>query len=268
MTGGWRVAGGSVRGTRHRRAEGHNQDGLSWSAGEPLVLVVTDGCSSAERSEVGAALGSRIVARRARAACAWPGLDDAAAFARAVRDGLLTDLAPIYAALGGEPADLLDHLLFTAVVAVAERQRTVVLVMGDGVAAVNGELWVVDSPDNRPAYPAYGLLDPGSPPEPRVLWAGPTDAVRTLMVGSDGVRDLLAAGGAPLAGAGGALAALLDDARVFDNPDQLRRLLALANRESQRVDWQARRIHTERGGLPDDTTIVVARRGAEGHARP
>lgn len=279
MTSEWQVAGGSVRGTRHRRADRNNQDGFHWSTDDRLILVVTDGCTSGARSELGALLGARLVARRAMAAAVWPGLDSPESYGRAVRAGLLADLAPVHAALGGTPAELLDHLLFTAVLAVADARHAAVLVMGDGMAAVNGEIRVVESRENRPAYPAYGLLDPSPGPEPRVLWHGPSASVRTLMVGTDGAVDLLCPerSGAtgpgqvrtwPADGEGGSnrdpdlrrLTGLLEDDRVFDNPDQLRRLLTVANRDTQRVDWENRRLQRETGVLPDDTTLIVARR--------
>ena len=60
------IAGGSVAGRSHVLAGKGNQDAYHWSVEErSLVAVVCDGCGSGAESEVGAALGARLLVAEA-----------------------------------------------------------------------------------------------------------------------------------------------------------------------------------------------------------
>jgi len=48
--------------------------------------------------------------------------------------------------------------------------------------------------------------------------------------------------------------------RYFENPDGVRRRLALINNEHQTIDWRKQTIERTAGRLPDDTTLIVIRR--------
>lgn len=271
----WEVAGGSVRGTRHRHADTANQDAFHWEAsGRVSVALVTDGCSSGSHSEVGARLGARLLARAFLAECAgrtgaapWQPGSGAAEFLARVQSRLLASFLGVAGAMGGPSRELLDDwFLFAAVAALRTPQRTLVACFGDGVAALNGELRVVASEGNRPRYPLYGLL---REPEPEAafpgetLWDVPTAEVGTILLGTDGAADLAAAEARTLPGSAepvGPLAQFWSDDRYFRNPDRLRRRLALANRDRQHVDWETGRVQRDAGLLPDDTTLVVLRR--------
>ena len=60
-----RIAAGRVLGREHARRGESCQDAFAIrQEGERLVAVVTDGCGSARRSEVGAGLGAVLVVER------------------------------------------------------------------------------------------------------------------------------------------------------------------------------------------------------------
>lgn len=269
------AAGGSVRGTRHRHGDGNAQDAFHWEArGGLAVAVVTDGCSSGRHSEVGAKLGARLLAEAFFAECAErervgaePGGGGGAGLLRGVQQRLFGLVLGVMGAMSGRSHETLaDWFLFAATAAFCTPDRIVVACFGDGVAALNGEVRVVGSEDNRPRYPLYGVL---GDPEPAIacpgelLWDVPAAEVETLLLGTDGVADLVAAAARTLPGTGEAVGGLdrfWSDDRYFGNPDAVRRRLARINRDHQRIDWDARSVHREPGLLPDDTTLLVLRR--------
>ncbi len=269
------VAGGSVRGTRHRHADGNAQDAFHWEArGGLVVALVTDGCSSGRHSEVGAKLGARLLAEAFLGEWAEgertgeePAGSDGAGFLRRVQARLFGLFLGVMGAMRGRSHETLaDWFLFAATAAFVTPERVLVACFGDGVAALNGRVRVVGSEDNRPRYPLYGVL---GDPEPTIacpgelLWDVPAAEVETLLLGTDGVADLIAAGRRTLPGTGetvGGLDRFWSDDRYFRNPDAVRRRLARINRDHQRIDWDARRVHREPGLLPDDTTLLVLRR--------
>lgn len=272
------VAGGSVRGTRHRHGDGNAQDAFHWEArGSLTVALVTDGCSSGRHSEVGAKLGARLLAEAffAEATGAEPGGGDGAGLLRRVQARLFGLVLGVIGAMNGRSQETLsDWFLFAATVAFCTPERVLVACFGDGVAALNGEVRVVGSEDNRPRYPLYGVVDA---PEPAIacpgelLWDVPAAEAHALLLGTDGVAELLAAAARTLPGTVetvGGLEQFWSDDRYFRNPDAVRRRLARINRDHQRIDWEARSVHREPGLLPDDTTLLVLRRPRPGGGVP
>ena len=270
------IAGGTVTGREHVRAGRNNQDAFCWSVGpEALVAVVCDGCSSGRYSELGALLGSRLAleamarhlpfighAAGGLAADAWAG----------IRRDLLFQLHLVAQSLGGDPARTVsDFLLFTIVGVVVGRDRGWLFSLGDGVAFLNGErLALGRAHDNRPAYLASTLHDGrgGLAREDgfRIHALFPTTRLESLLIGSDGVEDLLASADRHLPGRTervGGPSALWEDDRNFRNPDHLRRRLSLMNRDSMRPDPATGLPCRQPGLLPDDTTLVVVRRRRE-----
>ncbi len=249
------LAAGSVAGRDHRLEGRNNQD-----AAELLLLpdmtvaVVCDGCGSGRRSEVGAALGARLVVRAvAESGPAGLGEPD---FWNAVRERVLRDLDSLIRRMGGPRSAIIEeYFLFTIVGAVLAPAGAAFFSLGDGLIAVNGEkIPPGPFPNNAPPYPAYG-----SHPF-AVHRTLPSGEVDHFLIGTDGIFDLMTAADAPLPGkeeSVGPLERLWSDDRYYRNPDRLRRHLALANRDVVRGDRH------ERGLLPDDTTIVVGRRRKE-----
>jgi Protein phosphatase 2C len=230
------VAVGSVTGREHTRLHRNNQDGLAARVEpERILTAVCDGCSGGRSSEVGARLGAAwIVASLPRILADRP---DEAELASALADDLLDYLRQIAAGLGGSPEVVRDYLLFTFLAAVIEPDRALVIGLGDGLFAADGERRVIDpGPDNAPPYLAYRLVDPAlltAPPDltPRLhLRAGTLDS---LVLATDGAAALSPGE--------------LDHPLYARNPSLLQKRLNAAERR-----------------LGDDTSLVLVRRAVRG----
>lgn len=222
------TACGSVIGTAHLRAGRNGQDGWAIERDDDgcLVLVVTDGCGSAQHSEVGAKLGARLVAREILAR-AHDNIDwrEAAAAVAGQLEAIAVHL------------DVTEHLLFTIAGAVITDKEVVVFHAGDGLFAINDAVRILGPyPDNAPPYLAHALLF-GSAPDFTIAHRGPVENVQSILVATDGAAPLVLSG------------ELTGLTRVSRNPDAIRRRLFLLTRPgSARLD--------------DDTTIAMARRTA------
>ncbi|MEM8642556.1 MAG: protein phosphatase 2C domain-containing protein [Cyanobacteria bacterium P01_G01_bin.54] len=253
----WTAA--SVQGRGHRRLARNNQDAVAVTQADGhLIALVCDGCGSGAHSEVGAKIGVKLLQRVLTANLF---LYPQASFWSAVRSHLLSQLKQLINRLDEDIAPIVsDYFLFTIVGAILTPTETTVFAIGDGVVAVNGEIQTWDYPDNSPPYLTYALWQPNSSEwDWRFLHQGPTAEIQSLLVGTDGVQDLLKCGDRPLPGKTepiGDLAQFWQDDRYFNNPDQLRRRLSLINRDVQMPSQQP-------GLLGDDTSLVVVRRMPE-----
>ncbi|MGI0485450.1 protein phosphatase 2C domain-containing protein [Pantanalinema rosaneae CENA516] len=272
MSSQWEVAAGSVIGREHLRVGKNNQDAWHWQTlGDITIAVVCDGCSSGTYSEVGATLGVRLVTN-AIAQTLQIGKVEQPGFWSVVQQGVLQQLSQLVFMLDGDSLQgVYDHLLFTIVGAVITPTVTTLFTIGDGVLLLNGEeVSIPTFPSNAPPYLAYGLLEPSPiPPEQlpfQVHGCLPTDRVRSLVIGTDGVKDLITVADQPLPGKlepVGKIEQFWQHDRYFQNPDQLRRRLSLINREVIQTDWQQQQLYRVGGLLPDDTTLIVIRRKLE-----
>lgn len=258
MAPAFEIAGGTVTGQAHVAAGRNNQDAFSWErSGDGFVAVVCDGCSTAPHSEVGAQLGARLLTRAA--APLLESAADPAELLEQVRRGVLDALRSLATGLAGGRSGpafaraVLDHFLFTVVGALVTPRWATTFSLGDGLAVLNGDrLQLGPFPGNEPPYLAYALL-PGSARErPFELHPPvPVEEVRSLLLATDGALDLEARADRAVPGRGelvGPLSQFWSEDRFFANRDMVRRRLAVVARGP-------------RGGLlPDDTTVVVARR--------
>jgi hypothetical protein len=241
MTTEFEIAGGTVTGREHVTIGRNNQDAFCWSATpEATVAVVADGCGSGRYSEVGAQLGARLLTEAARAGARRFGDEEPAVVLEGIRVDLLARLRALAVAMGGSYREVVgEYLLFTLQAFVIGPRRTLVFGIGDGVVAWNGQHRALAAVDNAPAYLGYGLLDdPGSESgfhfDVHAVLA--TTEVESLLVGTDGMGE------AP------SMAEFWSDDRYYANPYNVGRRF---------VQWN--RAHKP-GLLPDDTTLVVARR--------
>lgn len=254
------LAGGSVAGRAHVHARRNNQDAWHTLARDGVAVgLVADGCGSGQRSEVGAALGARIFVE-ALAAAVRSGESPELTLETA-RLSLLDSLTTIARVLDpsgrATRAVVADHLLFTLAGAVLTPSWTAVFALGDGLACVNGERFHVSYPDDTPPYAAYALT--GSPltdtrPDLlrfRILRTLPTETVESILVGTDGVADLERV--VPLR-------RFWEDDRSFTNPYHVARQLHLASGAPAEEGSPRAPRGAGRPRLPDDTTLVVARR--------
>lgn len=172
--------GASLIGREHVRLGRNNQDGFALRSNSARTVgVVTDGCGSQPRSEVGAQLGAAFL-------CGWL-VNEALSGELPLRatDALCGWLYRTASELG--VGSLEEHLeswfLFTFLAVVREGSRALVFGMGDGVFCVDEQLVALDpGPENAPEYCAY-RLGSGVRPTPRVHFAG---AARRVALMTDG----------------------------------------------------------------------------------
>ncbi|KYG05855.1 hypothetical protein BE21_38125 [Sorangium cellulosum] len=263
------IAGGTVTGTDHLAVGRPNQDAYAFRAeGGCLAAVVCDGCGSGARSEVGAALGARLVTEQVLGALRRGGDIESPETWEEVRRGTLAPLRTMAVGMGGSLAEVVStYFLFTVVGLAVSGDRACAFSLGDGLIALGDELLRLGPfPRNEPPYLAYGLLDRppgGEAPRFVVHRVFPSSALRTALLGTDGALDLLESSSRQMPGGGGEVGPLSrfwDDDRMFANPDAVRRRLALINRAVTRPVWKEERMEREGGLLRDDTTLVVVRR--------
>ena len=268
MKNEFELVGGSVIGREHLRVGKNNQDAYGWNVTETgAIAVVCDGCGSGIHSEVGAKLGARMIVETLHRSLKDGLCLEHEEFWQTIQQKLLNQLQQVAEQLGGERAKTVrDYLLFTIVGVVITPAITSVFTLGDGVIAVNDQVMQLGPfANNAPPYLAYGLLK-GNVSESlpiKALQVLPTKQVQSLLLGSDGVSDLMEVAKHPLPGRSdvvGDIAQFWQDERYFRNPDQVRRRLALINREVTILNPQAQQCLKQPGLLLDDTTLIVIRR--------
>lgn len=260
------IAAGTITGRLHRLCDRSNQDVFhSHCTEHSLIAIVADGCSSGQYSQIGAQLGVQLATQSLTAALLQSPHAQDADFWTQVRNTWLAQLRSLLSLIGDSGTVIQEYGLFTLVGACMTPEQTTVFAIGDGVVAVNGEFSILGPfPQNAPPYLAYGLGSFDSAlSQLQLLKQMPTQAVNTLLIGTDGVQDLLNLADQPLPGRSErvpALSQFWDCDRNFRNPDAIRRQLALINRDHLQPEWEQQQMTLSPGLLPDDTTMVVIRR--------
>lgn len=262
----WECASGTVAGRDHVVARRNSQDAIELVISEhAIVAVLADGCGSARHSETGARLLATLLARALARRAAVPELPHPKAAIHCALDDVLAVLARVASAHESNAAAwVAEHLLATVLAVVVTREHATVFRVGDGIVGVNGRMTTVAAPDNAPPYLAYRLLAsdlsqltlPGACPV--VEWEGPSDALESVVLATDGAVALPGMGEDPHA----ALRAWLADDALFVRPHALGRRLALLARDEQVVDWDRQVVRRRAGVLADDTTVLLLRRRA------
>ncbi|MDO8599746.1 MAG: protein phosphatase 2C domain-containing protein [bacterium] len=283
------IAGGSVAGRDHVAAGRNNQDAFAWHQDDRCTIaVVADGCSEGPHSEVGAQLGVKTLVR---ALACVPSEEMTAAtqpssiggrwpFLNRAHDAVLEAVHAAAVAMSDNldrsrsRAEIIrEYFLFTVVGVIITAEQTFIFSIGDGCYAVNSSVQRLGPfPNNAPPYIGYGLIAPTV--TANVVFASfmnfqaerrLTTEVDSLLLGTDGVDDLIAVADRKLPGKDepvGPLAQFWADDRFFRNPDMVRRRLTLINRESVRAEHGG--LVRESGLLRDDTTLITIRRRKEG----
>ncbi len=270
------IAAGSIIGFDHRQPGKNNQDAFCWFQNEQVTIAVTcDGCSSGLHNEIGSQIGSKILvnllANQVIRIVQPVTKDIIRKLLERVRLDALAYLRLVALAMGSSfTQTVTDYFLFTTIGFVIDRQHTFTFSLGDGVIIVNGDLRQVGPfANNEPPYLAYGLVNSKlSSSQPELLGFQvhhilETDELQTMLIGSDGLLDLLrfAKHNSPgLEKQAGPVSQFWTVDDYFHNPDAIRRKLFLINRDSIKPDWEQRRLIKSKGLLADDTTLVVIRK--------
>lgn len=270
------AAAGSIVGRDHLRPFGwrNNQDSFAIRMAEnAMVAVVTDGCGSESKSEVGAVLGAALVAESLMKEFQLLGEEaDLTKLLAGARRRMLAHVRLLANAMSRDFKRVIyDHFLFTVNGVLITKAETALFAVGDGVQFINSEpIRLGPFQDNTPPYLAYALLAAPGEDDPandfKVSMILSTEAVESLLIGTDGVEHLLAAESETLPGRSeriGPISQFWLEDRYFQNPDMVRRRLALIQNEHLVVDWREKAILRTPGRLPDDTTLVAIRRKPE-----
>lgn len=264
----------------------NNQDSLHIHKSEEcLIAVIADGCSSCKQSELGAQIATRLCAgiiKNAVLAGAFD-KDRASIDWQQLKISILQGIANIAAKLSGADSStfrevLHDCFLFTLLITVITPDATTILAFGDGVLILNGDVQVLPQfPDNAPPYIGYEVLPylshianadlPYAAAPPNYLKCIPTEALDALVMGTDGLSDLISKEHKCIPGKGeliGAPAQLWMNDRFFaaNDKEAITRWLRLINSEVvtlQQVDGEPY-IQRDAGQLRDDTTVIAIRR--------
>jgi len=277
------VAGGSVRGTDHIRKGINNHDAMHVAYDvhtNTLVGVVCDGCGSGQDSEVGAKVGSMLVATSIFRHLTYSPLDE---IWPGVRKEVCSHIHTLSLAMENGDAIknvIATNFLFTIVGFVITEERTVVFHIGDGYYALCRD--VVDDDDgffeatfepmegNYPPYIAYNIVETHVPflekdLEFSVVWY-PTKTVNGILVATDGIERMKVKQNLPVRPGAeesiGLPRQFLCEDRYVKNSHALQRKLARLNPYQPVIfpDWEQNTIHTHLGHLNDDTTVVMARK--------
>ena len=246
-----RIAAGRVLGREHARRGESCQDAFAIrQEGERLVAVVTDGCGSARRSEVGAGLGAVLLATGVmneprRGAPLGPDL------ARESTDALTHALDRVAHLMTLERAEVravtAEYLLFSFLCLAVDGPRALIFGVGDGVVGVDDAVTVLDAgPDNAPPYVAYRLVGKSEVTAPRVHYAG--EGAARFLLATDGLAEWDTFAGAELKNGGlqPSVRELARDTTLFDVPTRLGKRLNV--------------VGQGHGRLHDDTTVVLVHR--------
>lgn len=268
------IVGGTITGREHTRVGKNNQDAYYWCATESMIVaVVSDGCSTGTRSEVGANLGARLTVGMLIQRLTNISELNQAQFLRSdffwekIRQDVLAQLRVLANALGISLSQTVnDFFLFTIMGVIVTHFTTFLFSIGDGIYYVNGELTRLGPfPNNEPPYLCYALTGSNltdSHPELLKFWLHQvaTADVSTILIGTDGVGDLVSIAERNMPGKSelvGPLSQFWEQDGYFKNQDKIRRKLSLINTDSIKMRNGA--LVREVGLLPDDTTMVVIR---------
>lgn len=275
---------GSVAGKNHASFGKNNQDSccviLSKNA---AVAIVSDGCSAEKSSEVGAFLGSRLICNALtdflNQMGEYEGINLEQEIEKILERVRLDVLAQIRVLVNSMPGNLNQNIeggfLFTAIGCLVSRYYSAFFSIGDGLIIVNDEtLELGPFPGNAPPYFCYPIVDPEKLPEGcagqckfRIKKIVETKKVKSVILGTDGLKDVKLAEGKKIPGVDDTvepLSQFVENDRYFSNPQAIQRRLTMMSRNTQHIDWERGKIAKENGLLPDDTTLVAIRRKKKG----
>lgn len=288
------LAAGSVPGRRHigcgnLLAGRNNQDACNYHASdEAIILSVHDGCGSTAYSELGARLAANLLPVCILDTIHLFGSNkiENPLFWQHVQELCLAKMATIVSLCSQEGTHNSDsknafaksHLLFTVLGALITDELTVIFGIGDGTFSINGKTTSIAFPDNAPDYLCKVMISPTEPSNFVLHAMTRTENLETLMLGTDGVQDLINASEKKIPGKSRSVGSIPElfkqdflfnrittgEAQQSKTPmDTLTGWLRQINSEVTKLAQDEDNNHVlrrEEGLLPDDTTLVLLRR--------
>ena len=253
------IAAGTVIGGRHLNEGKANQDSFIYSKEEDyLIGIVCDGCGSSKYSTVGANFGCMSMVSMIKSLLDNDIETNFKKAFPAIEAQLVDNIAVSAKKIDGGFVDvIMDYFLFTTMGFIMTPQKTTIFYVGDGVYFVNGIEHVIGPyPNNAPPFVAYQLVN-NFLARPRhdlnfVTQVYDTDHVHSLLIGTDGVTDLMQASEEPIPNTNdkiGDISQFWSKPRYFKNQGidpPISKQLILINQD---------------GLLTDDTTMVTVKKG-------
>lgn len=246
------ITGASIPGSDHtmpgKPGWKNNQDAFyTYTCEDFTVGIVADGCGSGRNSEVGSQIGVTLLGEILKTElerCLEYGHVSFNKWER-VRMKLLGNLSTLANSMGPSLSETIkQYFQFCIMGFIIMPETTTIFHCGDGHYSINDEITTVGPyPDNAPPYIVYSLL--GDTEEKFETYEIPTNSIGTISVGSDGVEYI--------PDFENELTTWKSTESIFQNPDALRRKLAILGRERLNKGILAA------GLLKDDTTLVLAR---------
>lgn len=264
--------GATVPGKKHLKSLTNNQDSYHIVRTDTYIIgIVTDGCTTSKghsHNDVGASLFATIltdkIAKRLadhEESCLEKRFWDL------VTQDVLGNMSTIAEMLPGKKSEVIkDWLLFTVVGFLIYKETLVVFQCGDGMYVLN-DITHILKPTTSEAQPYLGYQLASVDQNQLLPFCTlqiaeqlPLSGLQNLLIGSDGIADILALQDKiiPMTQTpAGTLADFWKDARILENPVIAQNKLTAMNRKSFRVDYEKRDITHYHELMEDDTTFIV-----------
>lgn len=278
------IAGGSIVGTDHLGDKvllgRNNHDAFHVVHNSSFSLaIICDGCGTGEHSEVGSKMGAVLLAARLseylRRICDSKFEEVTAeldTYLERARQDVLAHIRTQAMAMGGSLSETItNYFLFTVLGVIVCKDWTAIFSIGDGVFILNDETVVTTSGEsNEPIYMAYeitGTTIKSANLKFQVQRLIKTEHVQRVLIGTDGAAHFNKVHNRKVPGReefAGGLSQFFSP-QYFENPDAIRRRLAVLNTRKVRMNPARDGLTIENGLLPDDTTLVaISRRTSVG----
>jgi serine/threonine protein phosphatase PrpC len=260
------ICSGSITGSEHVRVGKNNQDALSIDrigldqGADFTVAVVSDGCGSGVRSEIGAFLGARILSKLIveQAVQGLP-LTEPEVWGDFQRQFTmrLTQVLLDISASNKMKECVEETFLFTLVGIYIGPRYVIPFSVGDGLLIVNDIRYPLGPfPNNAPPYPGYALIKKNGGWNTqdiafKLCPLVPRSEFKSALLGTDGLLDFEKVESD--------LSQFYREEKYFKNKDAVRRKLALMNQIQETIDYENRTVKRSHPQLPDDTTLIGIR---------
>lgn len=262
------IASGSVVGSDHRKKNLNNQDSfLVHQEDDLLIAIVSDGCGSSLRSDVGSQVLCELLKQVILEHKSQIGTEY---FLQLSFERLCDKLSQACLVLGFQDQDIEKYFQASLVCCIVYEEQAYIFSCGDGMYIVNDDIVKIEPQENNsPVYPVYRLIPTTFSPEVlekelkfHLHYHADLSYVDYLMIGTDGVEDYIEVTGQNIFRTQQPIAPINELARVgkyFTNPVALGNYLNIVNEYEAKVDWDRKKKNIHFGYLKDDVTMIFVK---------
>jgi len=273
------ITSGSISGTHHVLSGTNNHDSHTFKTQSDFAIALAcDGCGSGEKSEIGSNIGIQMICKEISARMHNLLITDGEVSTETMKRMLDTvqqsvswKIGNLIENMGSERSfhcNAINHFLFTVLGALITKKRTFLFSIGDGIFILNNEeIHLGPFPNNAPPYFIYDSVlkvakNSDEDYKFQIIRSIPTYELENLMIGTDGVSDLINKKDYCIPGKKNSVGEISQffDNDYFSNQDLLRRKLAAINKPCDIIDWDSKRRQHFPGLLHDDTTLICIKR--------